>query len=640
MRKLQGWIALLFALITIALWSSVVINNNNRQEEILANWNEAQMVLVKNAASAVQGWMELRLQNGANQAQVEQEVFQRFIAPIHLLQTGDAWIYNRDHVIFDESSDFPDEYRGKSIDQIFEIQKAKGASHYTDVVQGVLNATEGASWYVWLPEKGREFVAWTSVHLAADTWTIGLSTLEPEILVNSGSEQTLQREMFGVGAITLLLWGIFFFMLRQQKNTSAQMKMLEKSVSDQTALARRVTSQSEELAQINAELGRASSVKDEFLANMGHELRTPLSTIIGLSYALQCQVYGPVTEKQAQSLETILSNGQHLSSLINDILDLSKIQAGKMKMDVRPLQLSTLLDSSLTFIDQQAFQKNIKVLARRDEQVSRIEGDELRLKQLLINLLNNAVKFTPEGGELGVEVTGELEEERVAITVWDTGIGIPAEELPRLFKPFVQLDGGINRQYGGTGLGLSLVVRIAEMHGGSIAVTSEVGKGSRFTLYLPWRGNDYQEQAEDSTLIIRTLQEVARPEQRAMIVVVNSQSSECQLLCDFFSAVGYEVAECEGVEDAVRLCKERQVGLILANIQMPDTEGLSLIRLLRNTPVSSALPLLALTSLTFPGARELVLQAGANEFLQKPIRLDRIAELVRSYLQADKGKLP
>ena len=636
MRKLQGWIALLFTLITAAVWLSVVINNSNRQQEILSNWNDAQMALVKNAASAVKSWMEVQLQNGVPTAQVEQDVFQRFIAPIHLLQSGDAWIYNRDHVIFDQSFDFPEEYRGKSIDQIFELQKTHGASNYGDVVQGVLNATEGTSWYIWLPEKGREFVAWTSIHLAGDTWTIGVSTPEPEILASSGLAQTLNREMFGVGAITLLLWGIYFFILREQKNSTDQMKMLEKSVDDQTALAQRVTSQSEELAQINAELGRASSAKDEFLANMGHELRTPLSTIIGLSYALQREVYGAVTEKQAQSLETILTTGQHLSSLINDILDLSKIQAGKMKMEARPVQISTLIDSSLTFIDQQAYQKSIKVSTRRDEQVSLIEGDELRLKQLLINLLNNAVKFTPEGGELGIEVHGEPEEQRVDITVWDTGIGIPPEELPRLFKPFVQLDGGTNRQFGGTGLGLSLVVRIAEMHNGSIEVASEVGKGSRFTLHLPWRGNDYPGQT-DSSFIIQTLQQVARPEGRATIVVANSQAAECSLTCDFLSAVGYEVAASETGEDAVRMCKERHARLILANIQMPDNEGQSLIRLLSTSPGSAGLPLIALTSLSFVGARDLILRAGANEYLLKPIRLDHMAELVRTLLPVGEG---
>jgi signal transduction histidine kinase/ActR/RegA family two-component response regulator len=640
MRKLLGWMALLFIFINAALWLGVVINNSNRQQEILTNWNAAQMVLVKNIASGIQGWAELRLQNGGNLSQVEQEVVSRFISPIHLLQNGNAWIYSHDHVIYDQSPDFPAAYQGKSIDQVFELQKTNGASNYAEVVQGVLNATDGTSWYIWLPEKGREFTAWTSIHLTGATWTIGISTPEPEILASSGLVETLNREMFGVGAITLLLWGIYFLIMRQQNSAATQMKMLEKSVNDQTALAQRVTSQSEELAQINAELGRASSAKDEFLANMGHELRTPLSTIIGLSYALKCQVYGPVTEKQAQSLETILTTGQHLSSLINDILDLSKIQAGKMKLDVRPIQLSTLLESSLMFVDQQAFQKNIKVSTKRDEQVSLIEGDELRLKQLLINLLNNAVKFTPEGGELGVEVLGDPEEQRVAITVWDTGIGIPAEELPRLFKPFVQLDGGTNRQYSGTGLGLSLVVRIAEMHDGSIAVTSEVSKGSRFTLYLPWRGNDYQGQSEDSMFIIRTLQDVARPEGRVTILIVNSQAAECSLLCDFFSAVGYEVAACESVEDAFRICKERQVGLIVVNIQMPDAEGQGLIRLLHSTAVSSALPMVALTSLTFPGAGDLILGAGADQFIQKPIRLDRMAELVRTLLLVNKGEAP
>lgn len=639
MRKLQGWIALLFTLITIALWLSIAINYNDRQETILSNWNDAQMILVKNTASAVQSWMELRLQAGANVDQVDQEVFQRFIAPIHLLQNGDAWIYNRSHVIFDESSDFPELYRGKSIDMIFDIQKANGASHYSEVVQGVLNATEGTGWYVWLPEKGREYVAWSSVKLPNDTWTIGLSTPEPEILAFYGSQQNLQREIFGVGAITLLLWGIFFLILRQQQNASAQMKMLEKSVSDQTTLAQRVTSQSEELAQINAELAKASNAKDEFLANMGHELRTPLSTIIGLTYALQCQVYGTVTEKQNNSLETILNTSQHLSSLINDILDLSKIEAGKMKMEIRPIQLASLLDSSLTFIDQQAFQKNIKISIKRDEQVKVVEGDELRLKQLLINLLNNSVKFTPEGGQIGIEVSCELEEQRVAITVWDTGIGIAPEDMPRLFRPFVQLDAGTTRQYGGTGLGLSLVVRIAEMHGGSISVTSVVGKGSRFTFYIPWQGNDYQEYTEETTRIIRTLREVSRPEEKSLILMVNNQPADSQLLTDFLSAAGYEVITTGGVQDAIRLCKEHPPGLILVNTQMLDMEGQRILQLLRTTAVFSSIPIVVLTSLNLPGEREQILGAGANEYLQKPVRLDRMAELIRSLLTKSERKL-
>ena len=633
MRKLQNWVAILFAVITIALWVSVALNYSARQASILAGWNDNQMLLAKNAAVAVQSWLDLRTQDGASRDVAEQEALKRFIAPIRLLQDGSAWIYNRERVIYSGRAAFPAEYLGKSIDQIFALQKAQGADHYTELVQGVLNSTEGTTWYTWLPEKGPEITAWTSVQLAGDTWTIGLSTPAAEILANSGIQQIFQREVLGVGVITLLLWSIFFLILRQQKIAQAQLKLLEKSVDDQKALSRQVTSQSEELAQINAELGRVSNAKDEFLANMGHELRTPLSTIIGLTYALQCQVYGPVTEKQAKSLETILGNSQHLSILINEILDLSKIQAGKMKLETRPIQLSPLLEASLSFIEQAAFQKNIKISVNQDEQVTMIEGDEKRLKQVLINLLDNAVKFTPEGGQLGIDVWGDPGEQRLAITVWDTGIGIAAVEMTRLFRPFVQLDSGIARQYSGTGLGLSLAVRIAEMHGGSIAVSSEVGVGSRFTLNLTWRGNDYQDYAEETSSIIRSLEDVRRPEDRAVLLVVNNSPSDNRLVIDFLSAVGYDVINAPGPDEAIRLCKQRQPELAIVNTPLMELDASNLIRTMHGEPEFASLPVVILAAQVLPGDRDQFLSAGAVEYLQKPVRLDQIAELVRSLLK-------
>ena len=633
MHKLQNWVAILFAAITIALWVSVALNYSARQVAVLEGWNDTQMLLAKNSAAAVQSWVDLRTQAGASTDLAEQEALKRFIEPIRLLQDGSAWIYSRERVIYSGLTAFPTEYLGKSIDQIFTLQKARGADHYTELVQGVLNSTEGTTWYTWLPEIGPEITAWTSFQLAGSTWTMGLSTPEAEVLANSGIQQFFQREVLGVGVSTLLLWGIFFLNLRQQKISRAQLKMLEKSVDDQKALSRQVTSQSEELAQINAELGRVSNAKDEFLANMSHELRTPLSTIIGLAYALQCQVYGPVTEKQAKSLETILGNSQHLSILINEILDISKIQAGKMKLETRPVQLSPLLEDSLSFIEQAAFQKNIKITVNQDEQVSIIEGDEKRLKQVLINLLDNAVKFTPEGGQLGIDVCGDPGEQRLSITVWDTGIGIAEVEMTRLFRPFVQLDSGIARRYSGTGLGLSLAVRIAEMHGGSIVVSSEVGVGSRFTLNLTWRGNDYQDYAEETSSIIRSLEDVKRPENPAVLLVVNNSPSDNRLVIDFLSAAGYDVINAPGPDEAIRLCKQRQPELAIVNIPLMELDAFNLIRTMHGEPEFASLPVVILAAQVLPGDRDQFLDAGAVEYLQKPVRLDQIAELVRSQLK-------
>ncbi len=633
MRKRQIWIALLFGAITLALWLSVGWNERNRQDAALANFNTQQMALVKSIASASQGWMELRLQAGAAVTQVEQEVVQRFVEPAQLLPGSTLWIYARGLLLYNPSPDIPAEYQGQSAAQIFALQKQKGAAHYDEVVSGIMNATQGSGWYTWLPATGRQYTAWTSLQIAGEPWTFGLSTPQVEIFSFSASQQPFQRELFGASLITVLLWVIYLLALSQQRLAEVQSKLLERSASDQAKLAQQVTSQTAELEQATASVQKASSARDEFLSTIGHELRTPLSTIMGLTYALQCQVYGPVTEKQAGSLETILGTTRHLSALVNDILDLSTIQAGSLKLEIRPVSLASLLDACLVFVDQQAFRKSIKVSFDRDPQVSMIEGDEARLKQLLFNLLNNAVKFTPVGGQVGVEVKGDLQEKQVEITVWDSGIGIAAADFPRLFKPFIQLDAGITRQYGGTGLGLSLVLRIAELHGGSITVSSEVGKGSRFTLALPWRGNDYSEPAEESAQIIHTLEEIVRPERAARILVVDDAVQASRLLADFLTALGYEVSLAPGGKAAIELFQQRKPHLALVHLRLVDMDGLELIRIFRAAAGQGQIPIVAINSLELPADREAALAAGANEYLKKPLRLEKLAEVVLALLE-------
>ncbi len=638
MRARQIWIGILFAAVTIALWLSVGLNDRFRQDTILANFNLNQMALAKDIAAGSQGWMELRLQAGASLDQVEQEVIQRFIEPVHLLQGSSTWIFKRGQAVFSSSTDFPPEYLGKTISQIFELQKQKGASHFDDLAAGIMNATESSGWFVWLPSTGRQYTAWTSVSISGAPWTFGISTPETEILAFSGSQQSLQRELFGASLITLLLWGVYFLAVRQQRLADWQSRALERSVNDQSALTQQVTTQSAELAQATADLQKAATARDEFLSTMGHELRTPLSTVIGLTYALQCQVYGPVNEKQTASLETILSTTRHLSTLVNDILDLSKIQTGKMKLEIRPVSLSTLLDGCMVFVDQQAFRKNIKVSFDRDPQVNWIEGDETRLKQALFNLLNNAVKFTPTDGQVGIEVTGNLQEKRVEIVVWDTGIGIAASDLPRLFKPFVQLDAGIGRQYGGTGLGLSLVLRITELHGGSVSVSSEVGKGSRFTITLPWRGNDFQEPVEESAQIIHDLEEIVRPEQASTIMIVDEETQNRQLLADFLTAAGYEVVLAADGKSALGRCKERKPHLVLVGLHLPDMNGFDLLRQLRSAPGMGMVPIVAINTLELPGDRDAALEAGAIEYVKKPLQLEKMAVLLQALLINDREK--
>jgi PAS domain S-box-containing protein len=242
----------------------------------------------------------------------------------------------------------------------------------------------------------------------------------------------------------------------------------------------------DQLSAANAALEKASRLKDEFLASMSHELRTPLTGILGLSEALQLETYGSLSDRQRNALVNIESSGRHLLDLINDILDLSKIEAEKLDLNLELCPVVDTCQASLQLTRGMAQKKNLSVDFKANPANAVIRADPRRLKQMLVNLLSNAIKFTPEGGKLGLEVAGDAENQHINLTVWDKGIGIHPEDMEKLFKPFVQLDNSLSRAHSGTGLGLSLVGRLAEMHGGSVRVESVFGEGSRFTITLPW----------------------------------------------------------------------------------------------------------------------------------------------------------
>lgn len=258
---------------------------------------------------------------------------------------------------------------------------------------------------------------------------------------------------------------------------------------ERTLMARHIEERTMELSRANLELARAARHKDEFLASMSHELRTPLSAIIALTESLKEQVRGPLNHHQLQSVEMIRESGQHLLSLINDILDLSKIGAGKLELFPEPLDVVDVALASLVFIRQMAVRKELEVVFEpppHPQGAPLLRADHRRLKQILVNLLANAVKFTPERGRIGLEVEYDRVSEVVRFIVWDTGIGIKGDDVGRLFQPFVQLDSKLSRRHEGTGLGLSLVARLTQAHGGQVGVESRAGQGSRFWITLPW----------------------------------------------------------------------------------------------------------------------------------------------------------
>jgi signal transduction histidine kinase len=238
-----------------------------------------------------------------------------------------------------------------------------------------------------------------------------------------------------------------------------------------------------EIQEKSAQLEVANKHKSEFLANMSHELRTPLNAIIGFSEALSERMFGELTDKQAEYLADIHESGRHLLSLINDILDLSKIEAGRMELDLSTFHVPGALANAITLVRERAQRHGIALSLEVDERLGELSGDERKFKQIMLNLLSNAVKFTPDGGR--VDVSARQANGRVEVAVRDTGIGIAPQDQALVFEEFRQAGRDGTRKAEGTGLGLALARRFVELHGGEIRLQSEPGKGSTFSFSLP-----------------------------------------------------------------------------------------------------------------------------------------------------------
>jgi signal transduction histidine kinase/CheY-like chemotaxis protein len=309
--------------------------------------------------------------------------------------------------------------------------------------------------------------------------TVGVMQVQ-SYLLNAYSQEDVELFIALANVATLAVHNVT--LLQDLRRSHADL------LDERASLARRVEERTADLQAANADLARAARLKDDFLANMSHELRTPLNAVLGLGQALQEGAYGPINDQQMKALVGIEKSADHLLAVINDILDISKIEAGKLDLDLTYVDVQSLCDVSLQMVRPAAAKKKIQLQVAHDPLVESILVDERRAKQILVNLLSNAIKFTPDEGTVGLEVTGEVAEDMVRLSVWDTGIGIPPHAINMLFHRFIQLDSGLSRKYQGTGLGLVLVARLTELHAGTVSVESPVavGHGSRFTVRLPW----------------------------------------------------------------------------------------------------------------------------------------------------------
>jgi PAS domain S-box-containing protein len=388
----------------------------------------------------------------------------------------------------------------------------------------------------------------------------------------------------------------------------------------------------EAMRRANLEMERALRIKDEFLANMSHELRTPLNAIMGISESLLEQTAGALNEKQQKYISTVNESGAHLLSLINDILDLSKIEAGRMELNFVDVPVKSLFESGFRMVKEMAQKKNISITFDADERAQTVRGDSRRLLQLLVNLLSNAVKFTPAGGRAGVRAELFPDVDEIHFTVWDTGIGIAEEDMPRLFQPFVQLDSSLAREHSGTGLGLMLVMQMARMHGGNVAVQSKPGEGSRFTISLPWSqaGQDAAAGKKIETAESNLPVEKSRA---GNILLVEDTESVVILLSDYLRARGHRLSVARDGLNGLAMARADLPDLILLDVQMPGMDGFEVIEKMRADQTLKDTHVIALTALAMPGDRERCLAAGMNDYISKPIHLKKLARMIELHLQ-------
>ncbi len=396
----------------------------------------------------------------------------------------------------------------------------------------------------------------------------------------------------------------------------------------------RLRHQSALLEEANTNLAKSARMKDQFLANMSHELRTPLTGIIGFSEALSQGLYGDLSTTQHRSVQHIFDNGQHLLKLINDILDLARIGAGQVDLKLGPVLVDEAcrevidLLSTLFHSKRQHFH-----YAPPDTKLS-IEADILRLRQILINLLSNANKFTPEGGELGLEIGYEPWRREVSFSVWDHGIGIAPSQQSMLFQPFVQLDSRLARDQPGTGLGLALVRQLVTLHGGRIEVESHLHHGSRFTVILPQQSplpmietkTVASEEPADSV--------VGQTPKAVHILLAEDDPSVADLLLEYLGYRGYTTSYVAKGDAVIEQIQTLHPHLLLIDIQMPGMSGLDVIARLRADPdpEMARIPIIAITALAMAGDRERCLAAGADDYLSKPVRLETLGATIHRVL--------
>lgn len=404
---------------------------------------------------------------------------------------------------------------------------------------------------------------------------------------------------------------------------------MEKKVEERTEELRAANEElfrkKQELEFANMELLEANTMKSQFLANVSHELRTPLNSIIGFSELLLERAFGDLNERQLQYVEFVHSSGGHLLQLINNILDLSKIEAGRMGLIMEEFPILEVVGEILGIIKPLAHQKNIQIDSKTVPASPMIRADKVKFKQILINLLSNAVKFNKDGGaikvdwEIAQEPSGMKMERYFIFKVTDTGIGIRKDDMSKLFKEFEQIDSSFTREYGGTGLGLALTKRLVELHKGSVWVESEPGKGSTFFVKLPKGTEDL-----DMPVLTNTVY-MPSPDETRPTVLIASESPDINRLLEIYLSGSYDVTTAQDGLELLRKAREQMPFAIIMGIALPKKDGWEALKELKASSETSKIPVIIISSID---NQDLGYTLGASDWLEKPVSKEKLMSVL------------
>lgn len=413
---------------------------------------------------------------------------------------------------------------------------------------------------------------------------------------------------------------------------------LEKKVEERTEALKlaneELSAKKQQLETTNAELQEANKMKSQFLANVSHELRTPLNSIIGFSELLQEKAFGDLNERQLQYVDYVHSSGEHLLQLINNILDLSRIDAGRMELALEDFPIMEVIGEALGSIRPFAHERNITMETKTVPASPLLHADRAKFKQIMLNLLSNAVKFNVEGGKVSMdweiveEPAGMKLERFLVFKITDTGIGIKEEDREKLFKEFQQIDSSITREYGGTGLGLVLTKRLVELHKGRIWFESSPGAGSTFFVKMP-------QGTEEIDMPIFTSRLFAPAHaQSKQVVLIASESPDISHLLEIYLAGGeYEAVIASDGVDLLRKAQEDTPFAIITGVTLPKKDGWEVLKELKADPQTAQIPVVVISSIA---NKELGYSLGAAEYMEKPINREMLLSVLGK-LQGNKG---